>query len=489
MAAAAPAPAAAPAAAAAPPLTIKRKLTGGEALAVRKAGNISGIALTQDDILWSDDVNDATKVPETTGEYDLTTAQDKAIAKAGKATKTRELDPDELNMVLGRYAKVTFALDKAERMGFQTNKKYLVTAMDSWVLYVVQITPNHRHLNADEVDAIKEGQASVTFTLDAKEQEHVPSVDKYDVEPNDDIQLRRGVVLLNAGRIKPIRIATVSKEAKDQGNYELALQSFQTEPAVLDNVIETSMRRVRQLSEIQAVVGFLEPIIGRRLTFTMADVAPIANAIRHRGGFKASTGAAKASELLVRASEYAALLGQAMFWKLRLGALVRLMQAWKRCAVETRTGQATTISRKLVDAALSQVNEWKTKSSASKIIAAGESKDLYLLLKGTADGFSEHAIDNTFASSGLVIGAAMTVLVSDEDGKGNLVAVIAAISAVHTGLEKTVGRNSDYVDIRKARRIGKKFFFTGSDKSTKAASYAVLLSAFRTNGRLFVKVN
>lgn len=486
MAAAAPAPAAAPAAA--PPRTIRRKLTGGEASAVRQAGKISGIKLTADDILWSDDVNDATAVPETTGEYDLTAVQNKAITAAGKATTTRELDPDEVNMVLGGYAKVTFALDKTERMDVETLKKYPVTAMDKWVLYVVQITPNHRHLNADEVDAIKEGYASVAFTLDAKEQEHVPSVDEYDVLPDDDIQLRRGVVLLSAARISPVRIATVSKEAKDQGNYELALQSFQTEPAVLDNVIETSMRRVRQLSEIQAVVGFLEPIIGRRLTFTMADVAPIANAIRQRGGFKASTTAAKASELLVRASAYAALLGQAMFWKLRLGAYVRLMQAWKRCAVDTRTGQATTVSRKLVDAALSQVDEWKAKSNASKIVAAGESKDLYLLLKGTADGFSEHAIDNTFASSGLVIAAAMTVLISDEDGKGNLVAVTTAMRAVHTGLEKTVGRFNDYVDIRKARRLGKKFFFTGPDKSTKAASYAALLSAFRMNGRLFVKV-
>lgn len=270
----------------------------------------------------------------------------------------------------------------------------------------------------------------------------------------------------------------------EPGKYEIALQAFQTEPAIVAQVINAGMQRVQSLPAVQDAVRFVEALLGRRATFTLADVAPLAKAVRQRIGVQANLAGAKANKAngLGPVSLYASLLGQALLIRMRSAASVELMRAWAKCIAETRAGPATSLSRELVTLASSEVT-----ALGGDYAAAGDSKDLFILMSGTTADFKE-GTPNKLADKSKLACDEKVELVTLEDGKADLDSSMTAMADLDTALEKTIGKENDISGLQALRRTGKELTLLAADKSSVAADLATLMTSFRTHGRLFIKV-
>jgi hypothetical protein len=268
-------------------------------------------------------------------------------------------------------------------------------------------------------------------------------------------------------------------------DFKLRLQAFQVEPAIVSQAINNGMRRVRSTNaKVQEAERFLEALLGRKLTYTMADVGPLAQAVRTRVGF-ADAGVPK-TESLKRVSVYAQLLGQALYIKMRMAAYMELMRAYSEMIADARSGPPTAMGPALVKVASDNVDLWETKDSrVDPFCTSGDSKDLYMLLQGSSDSFSESPPYNLFYKDAEFPCGLKIDLLTQPDGKADVDAVFTEMKALATVLKDTILKPQDYDDVAKASRAGKDLQFVDS-AGAALTNLKELQAAFAANGRLFV---
>ena len=296
---------------------------------------------------------------------------------------------------------------------------------------------------------------------------------------------------LGKSKVGKLSAAAGSKAMASPANYNLQLQAYQVEPAIVSQAINNGIRRLRATdADVQAAERFLEALLGRKLAYTLADVAPLAQAIRTRVGF-AAKGVPTGPEGLKHASVYASLLGQALYYKSLVGAYMELLRAYSGLIADARSGPPTAMGQAMVQVATENVALWRAKvDSADSFCTSGDSKDLYMLLQGSSEWFSDSPSGNLFSKTDQLACAKKIDLVTAEDGLGDLSAasgVIKKMADLVAKLDATIGKEVDYEDLSKVRRVGKELQFADA-AGTGITSLGALQAAFAANGRLFVRV-
>jgi hypothetical protein len=269
-------------------------------------------------------------------------------------------------------------------------------------------------------------------------------------------------------------------------DFTRIMQPYLTEPPILAQVLRSAMARARANEKVQTSVRFLEGVIGKKLTFTMADVAPLASVIRQRVGLKADAAAANAVVPLKHASIYAALLGQALLKKQQMDAVVALMRAANQYVADARAGPPTSLAYQMFVIAEDEKNELHP--TVPLIASAGDSKDLYALMCGTLTGFKDGQHNVIASEDGFAAKTEIVKLFEDNrDGIEDLTHFFERVNQIVALVKQKIASEYDFIQPGHARRLDKKFNFIARDGS-ELRKLSGLASNFVANGRLFVKV-
>jgi hypothetical protein len=259
------------------------------------------------------------------------------------------------------------------------------------------------------------------------------------------------------------------------------LQMYQVEPPIVAQVINAGMRRVQQDPQVQEAVQFLQGALGQRLTFTMADVEPLARFIRQRVGL-ATSKREKSNKARNHASTYGRLLGETLKMKTLAQSLVQAMRAYSQLRKDAKSGPVTRVSREAAEIAM---EEFGIITSGTGKQMAGDSKDLYALITGTLKDFDEGSMN--IIDDADVIGVSLEV-VTKEDGKADFEKSMLAMYDIARAAGTNGIKDNEIVDPRKARRLGKTFKFVSQNGAIVLDSLTLLQNEFAKHGRVFVAV-